>query len=265
MTCAPINAQPSRIRPNPRPDLVVIAAHGEPTSLCLAQPRRPFAVPSHRLNFSRLSFSELRSGWSFCGAPLKLPRIMNSSEPKDALRRQIRVRLKSLPAEQRAALSALACSLLERQAVWQKAKTIFFYAPLPDELDIWPLFQDSLAAGKTVALPRFDEATRRYVACQIQDIGKDLGNGRFGIREPESRCIAVPLNRLDLILVPGVAFDLHGGRLGRGKGFYDQLLASVRGATCGVAFDEQIVEAVPVEAHDVHLNCILTPTRWIEP
>ncbi|MBP9903534.1 MAG: 5-formyltetrahydrofolate cyclo-ligase, partial [Verrucomicrobia bacterium] len=73
-----------------------------------------------------------------------------------------------------------------------------------------------------------------------------------------------PLNRLDLVLVPGVAFDPRGGRLGRGQGYYDRLLAGVRGTKCGVAFDEQIVDAVPVGPLDIRLNCILTPTRWIE-
>jgi 5-formyltetrahydrofolate cyclo-ligase len=72
------------------------------------------------------------------------------------------------------------------------------------------------------------------------------------------------LNRLDLVLVPGVAFDARGGRLGRGKGFYDRLLSAVNGTKCGVAFDEQIVDAVPVGPLDVLVNCILTPTRWIE-
>ena len=184
---------------------------------------------------------------------------------KAALRQQIRARIKAIAPEQRALLSKEACLLLEKQAVWKKAKTIFFYAPLPEELDIWPLLRDSLAAKKTVALPRFDSATGRYVACEIGDLARDISNGQFGIREPGGHCIAIPPNRLDLILVPGVAFDVHGRRLGRGKGFYDQLLVSVRGTTCGVAFDEQIVESVPVEPHDVHLNCILTPTRWIEP
>lgn len=186
-------------------------------------------------------------------------------ETKDVLRRQIRAQLKAITGDQRALLSKQACLLLEKQAVWQKAETIFFYAPLPEELDIWPLLKDSLAAEKTVALPRFDAATRRYVACEIADIRQDINNGQFGIREPGGHCVAIPPNRLDLILVPGVAFDAHGRRLGRGKGFYDQLLASVSGTTCGVAFDEQIVEAVPIEPHDVHLNCILTPTRWIQP
>jgi 5-formyltetrahydrofolate cyclo-ligase len=184
---------------------------------------------------------------------------------KTALRQSVRARLKAMTAEQRATASSLARTLLEMQTVWKRAKLIFFYAPLPEEMDIWPLVQDSLAAGKIVALPRFDTATQRYVACQVQDLAQDLGNGQFGIREPGGHCIAIPPNRLDLVLVPGVAFDMQGRRLGRGKGFYDQLLASVRGTTCGVAFDEQIVEAVPVQPHDVHLNCILTPTRWIEP
>jgi 5-formyltetrahydrofolate cyclo-ligase len=184
---------------------------------------------------------------------------------KDALRQKIRAQLKAMPTEQRALLSKQACLLLEKQTVWQIAKTIFFYAPLPEELDIWPLLRDSVAAKKTVALPRFDSVTGRYVACEVGDLARDISQGHFGIREPGGHCIAVPPNRLDLILVPGVAFDAHGRRLGRGKGFYDQLLASARGTTCGVAFDEQIVKAVPVEPHDVHLNCILTPTRWIEP
>ena len=190
---------------------------------------------------------------------------MNISESKNALRKEIRLRLKAMTPEQRATASGRACALLEQQAAWKRASLIFFYAPLPEELDIWPLLGDSLAAGKTVALPRFDSATQRYVACQIQDLAKDLHHGQFGIREAAGHCAPVVSNRLDLILVPGVAFDLQGRRLGRGKGFYDQMLATVRGTTCGVAFDEQIVDTIPVEPHDVHLNCILTPTRWIEP
>jgi 5-formyltetrahydrofolate cyclo-ligase len=188
-----------------------------------------------------------------------------SKTEKKLLRKQIREQLKTLAPNQRATASAQACALLEQQTVWRRASLIFFYAPTAEELDIWRLVQDSLAAGKTVALPRFDSATQRYVACQITDMARDLSEGQYGIREPGAHCIAVPPNRLDMILVPGVAFDVHGRRLGRGKGFYDQMLASVRGTTCGVAFDEQIVDAIPVEPHDIHLNCILTPTRWIEP
>ncbi len=139
-----------------------------------------------------------------------------------------------------------------------------FFAPLPGELDIWPLAQKALTEGKTISLPRFDAATGRYATGRVEDLQSDLRVGRYGIREPVPACPRSALNRLDLLLVPGVAFDPHGHRLGRGKGFYDQLLAAVRGTTCGVAFDEQLVRQVPVGPHDVRLNCILTPTRWIE-
>jgi 5-formyltetrahydrofolate cyclo-ligase len=65
------------------------------------------------------------------------------------------------------------------------------------------------------------------------------------------------------VLTPGIAFDALGRRLGRGRGFYDRLLAQTTGTRCGVAFDQQVVDVVPVETHDVVLNCILTPTRWL--
>src|SRR5215469_9900681 len=143
-------------------------------------------------------------------------------DTKDDLRRRIRGQLKAMAADERARLSKQACLLLEKQAVWRKARTIFFYAPQPEELDVWPLLRDSIAAKKTAALPRFDSATGRYVACEIEDLTRDIGSGQFGIREPGGHCIAIPPNRLELILVPGVAFDAQGNRLGRGKGFYDQ-------------------------------------------
>ena len=101
----------------------------------------------------------------------------------------------------------------------------------------------------------------RYAACIISE-RSELLPGRFGVLEPNEGCPLVPLNQLDLVFVPGVAYDFAGRRLGRGKGFYDRLLAEVRGHKCGVAFDAQIVAAVPEEPHDMRLNSILTPTRW---
>lgn len=190
---------------------------------------------------------------------------MAAIQSKAALRQRIRAVLKEMSPEHRIKASERACRLLEAQTVWQHARAILFYAPMPGELDIWPLVVDSVAAGKTVALPRFNPEAKKYIASRIKCATEDISRGQFGIREPHDRCERISLNRLDLILVPGVAFDQHGRRLGRGKGFYDQLLETVRGPTCGVAFDEQIVGEVPVEPHDVHLNCILTPTRWIEP
>jgi 5-formyltetrahydrofolate cyclo-ligase len=99
----------------------------------------------------------------------------------------------------------------------------------------------------------------------VRNLETDVVTGQFGIREPVTGCGAEALKRLDLILVPGVGFDSCCRRLGRGKGFYDQILAVVEGRKCGVGFDEQIVDGIPLEPHDIALDCILTPTRWIEP
>jgi 5-formyltetrahydrofolate cyclo-ligase len=186
------------------------------------------------------------------------------NQQKAALRQRVRFELAAVLPSQRAAAAAKASALLKRQPVWNAAETLLFFAPLPEELDIWPLLGEALAAGKTIGLPRYASATDAYIACRIQNLRGDIEPGQFGIREPVSACEQLPLDGLDLILVPGVAFDLAGRRLGRGRGFYDRLLAAVRGTKCGVAFDEQIVSEVPAGPLDVRVNCLLTPTRWLE-
>jgi 5-formyltetrahydrofolate cyclo-ligase len=212
-------------------------------------------------------------------------------EAKVLLRRRVKQGLQAMTEAQRAEASAQARALMVTQPLWREAQSILFFAPLAEELDVWPLAVEASREGKRVFLPRFvkvhspqsavhsaqstvyraedrgqrGEGTQagHYVVCEVRDLKEDIRAGQFGIREPVEGCSRLRLKRLDLILVPGVAFDLHGRRLGRGKGFYDTLLAVMRGTTCGVAFDQQIVGEIPVEPHDVHLNCILTPTRWI--
>ncbi len=184
-------------------------------------------------------------------------------ERKAALRSEIRTRLRQIDSEQRQAASARALGLLTAQKAWQSAKTVAFFAPLPDELDLWPWIRLALGQGKTAALPCFDSKTTGYVYREVKVLEEDLVPGMYGIREPGAHCPDLELNRLDLILVPGVGFDSQGHRLGRGKGFYDRLLAGLHAIKCGVAFDEQLVSHIPTEPHDEQLTCILTPTRWI--
>src|ERR1700753_1227477 len=94
--------------------------------------------------------------------------------PKNYPRTELRAAWKTLSAADRAAASLQLCALLEKQTVWQSARTILFFAPLADEPDIWPLLADSLAAGKTVLLPRFELEHGHYVAAHITDIERDL-------------------------------------------------------------------------------------------
>jgi 5-formyltetrahydrofolate cyclo-ligase len=191
---------------------------------------------------------------------------MTSSIPRDAkaaLRSRVRAVLAHVSPEEAAEASARACALLRTQSIWIEAKSVLFYAPLAFELDVSPLMTEALVSGKMVALPRFLRETAAYAAFQVSNPVEGLARGNYGILEPISSAPSVPLNQLDLALVPGIAFDMGGRRLGRGKGFYDRLLAAVPGPKCGVAFDQQVVSEIPVESHDILMNFILTPTRWL--
>lgn len=180
---------------------------------------------------------------------------------KTALRQRIRTALNVMTVQDRQALSQNLCAILREQPIWRNASSTLCFAPLGGEPDLMPLLEETWAGGKVVALPFFDSQTGLYSARAVSR-RSELVPGQFGVLEPGAGCPAVPLNQLDLVLVPGVAFDLGGRRLGRGKGFFDRLLAEVRGHKCGVAFDTQIVAEVPEEPHDIRVDSILTPTRW---
>ncbi|MBM3838127.1 MAG: 5-formyltetrahydrofolate cyclo-ligase [Verrucomicrobia bacterium] len=188
--------------------------------------------------------------------------MSDAKDIKAHVRAQVRAELRHLPPQDRRVMSARACALLKQQPVWQRARAILFYAPLDDELDTSLLWPEATAENKLIALPRFDTAKGGYVVRQVLEVNRPLPRGKFGIPEPPAEAPDLALNQLDLALVPGVAFDLSGRRIGRGYGYYDRLLASVPAIKCGVAFDQQITAELPVEPHDVRLDCILTPTRW---
>ena len=201
-----------------------------------------------------------------CAPLVSFPEIMQPDiqAAKTALRKQIRGALQNVSPETRAAASGRIRTQLKEQPFWKAATAVLFFAPLPDEVDVWPLLESALATGKIATLPRFEPASNDYLACRVQNPQNEVGPGQFGIREPKTGCPEIPLERLGLILVPGVAFDLRGGRLGRGRGFYDRLLAKFHGIKCGVAWDEQIVEEVPTGTLDVRMDYVLTPTQCVE-
>ncbi|HXG46036.1 MAG TPA: 5-formyltetrahydrofolate cyclo-ligase [Methylomirabilota bacterium] len=181
---------------------------------------------------------------------------------KISLRRQLRAEMARHPAAERVALSARLCDLLRQQAQWQQARAVLFFVPRLDEPDVLPLLAEFLGRGGLAVLPAFSESSSTYELRAVGDTSADLVPGRHGIPQPGPWCASVAANRLDLVLVPGVGFDLAGRRLGRGQGVFDRLLADVSAWKCGVAFDWQVVAELPVEPHDVLLNSILTPSRW---
>ncbi|HUR47845.1 MAG TPA: 5-formyltetrahydrofolate cyclo-ligase [Candidatus Saccharimonadales bacterium] len=189
---------------------------------------------------------------------------MSEAARKTLLRRERRAEAERHSAEERLKASEKLCAMLKQQDVWKKSRSVLFYSPIGHEPNIWGLVTEALAMNKTVGLPRFETSQSSYSICRVRNHLEDLVPGQFGIPEPNPACSLLDLNLLDLILVPGVGFATAGQRLGRGKGYYDRLLANAGGFKCGVAFDWQVVADLPLEPHDVPLNCIVTPTRWLE-
>lgn len=183
---------------------------------------------------------------------------------KSQLRQEMRRILQGISAEARIQCSKGVCQQLERHDAWRQASSVLFYAALGDELDLGNLLETALLEKKLVALPQFDPGTGAYRASAVTTPVRELRAGRYGIPEPDSSASLIPLKQLDLILVPGLAFDLNGRRLGRGGGYYDRLLEHVNGLKCGVAFEAQLRDCLPIEDHDVLLNCLVTPARWLE-
>jgi len=175
-------------------------------------------------------------------------------EKKKALRREMRRRLRAMSEETRVAQSQRLVAEIQSAPEYLSAGRIALFAPLPDEPEIFPLASHSLELGKAVFLPRYNEATHRYEFVRLMDPQTDLTMGNFGALEPLSSLATIGGKPLDFVLVPGLAFDGSGGRLGRGKGFYDRLLERENAFKAGVCFDFQRVDGLPTERHDVKLD-----------
>ena len=121
-----------------------------------------------------------------------------------------------------------------------------------------------LARAKTLVLPKVNRATRDLDLFRVGAPETELEPGVFGIREPvPSRCAPASLDAVDFVLVPGVVFDARGGRIGRGAGYYDRLLARCRPGTrlVAAAFEVQVVDEVPREPHDRRVDLVVSELR----
>jgi 5-formyltetrahydrofolate cyclo-ligase len=184
-----------------------------------------------------------------------------SSNSKSDLRQKIREVLDKISLAVRMVESHDLCRRLEPQL--HSAHRILFYAPMEDELDVWPLLEKLLKTPTICALPAFDDATQSYAARRVKNLETDIFTGKFGVSEPLIELEEIPLHLFDLILVPGMAFDLGGNRLGRGRGFYDRILAQASGIKCGVGYDFQLLEEIPTEPHDAKVDFMFTPNRGL--
>jgi len=146
---------------------------------------------------------------------------------------------------------------------FQCAETVLFFYSIWSEPDTHEMIRRALDLGKTVALPK----TYPKGVMAARKIGgfDELKPSRFDIPEPDESAPAIDPDALDFIVVPSVAFDREGYRLGHGAGYYDRYLALTRAFTCGIAREKMLAPRVPRERHDIRVNCVVTENeilRW---
>ena len=186
-------------------------------------------------------------------------------DAKRGLRARILRERDATPAEDRAAASAsIAASLLARED-FASSKTVLLTLPFGSEWDTRALLHAALARAKTVALPRVNLATGMLDICAITRLEYDAAPGYRGIAEPCAHCQLLDVAAIDWVLVPGVAFDRDGHRIGYGGGYYDRLLPLLRADAYRVAgaFELQLVDHVPAASHDVAVDAVVTEARSI--
>lgn len=188
-------------------------------------------------------------------------------EAKRSLRARILLARDALPALTRERYAAAIVAALCAREDFRLARTVLLSLAFRSEWETRPLLRTALASGKRVAAPRVNAASRMLEAYAISDPERDLGPGFRGIAEPLPHCPALALDAIDWVLVPGVAFDTRGRRLGYGGGYYDRLLPLLRDDAHRVAgaFDLQVVDRVPIAPHDRPLDAIMTEARIIAP
>lgn len=182
---------------------------------------------------------------------------------KADLRDRVKALLAAIPEGTWASKSAAAAARLIALPAFAAAKVVMMYCPIQREIDPAAAARAAFAGGKTVCLPRVDWVDGTMQPARIDAWGAGLSTGKNGIREPAGSAPLVSVPSIGLVLVPGLAFDSAGGRLGRGSGFYDRFLTGLAAFKVGACLDEQVVDAVPMGPKDVRLDAVVTPTRTL--
>lgn len=195
--------------------------------------------------------------------------------PKQVLRRHYRQVRDTL--DRRAERSAAICARVAALPAYLEAHTLHCYLPIRSEVDTLPLLRDALAQGKRIVVPVVEQGKRTLTHTLLPSLAeRELVVGVFGTLQPRTLC-PVDDGMWDMVLVPLLAFDRAGYRLGYGKGFYDRLLALSSASTVssalsvlpvpsvGLAFAAQEAQSLPHEPHDRPLSQIVTEHEVIMP
>lgn len=176
---------------------------------------------------------------------------------KHEIRLELQNRMRCASRETRLRESGLIVQQLLAWEAFETAKAIGVYLPLPDEVDTTAIIEHAHAQDIEVAVPVYRENAYYYHALPR---GEATPQGAFGVAEPRGTP-RIRIAELDMLLLPGRGFDSACNRIGRGKGHIDTLLDGYQGIRVGLAFSWQIMERIPLEAHDQPLEAIVTPSH----
>jgi 5-formyltetrahydrofolate cyclo-ligase len=185
---------------------------------------------------------------------------------KREIRKKVQEERDRLSHQERTGHSEVVLDRLFSLEEFRTADTIFFFISFRSEVDTVPMIKQALDAGKRVCLPYTYTESKQMVASHIVDFEKELEPGNYDIMEPRPECVRpVPPEEIDIVIMPGVAFDVDGRRLGYGGGYYDRFLDRCRPDSLRVApcFDLQVIDEVPCADHDHQIHMIVTEKRVI--
>ncbi|MGD1975384.1 MAG: 5-formyltetrahydrofolate cyclo-ligase [Desulfobacterales bacterium] len=147
-----------------------------------------------------------------------------------------------------------------------ESKIALLYVGGDNEVQTKNIIKRAYSYNKIVVLPAFDPKTLEMELLKVDKFSQELKTGPRGVLEPRPDCCKiVPIDRIDIAIIPGIAFDEKGGRIGTGRGYYDRLIPKLAITTRKVALtlEEQIIPQVPMESHDKHVDIIITDKRII--
>lgn len=182
---------------------------------------------------------------------------------KNQIRSEILEKRKSLTRTQVQSLSHSIAHRIFALSYFHSARDLHCYvSAMTNEVETFLMLEKSLADGKHLFVPKINLKNKMFSSIQIYSL-QELCKGTFGIPEPQSDAATLQTN-FDVVIVPVLAVDEEGNRLGLGGGYYDKFLKAVSGLKIGIAYDFQILPKIPTEEHDVKLDILVTESRIIK-
>lgn len=181
---------------------------------------------------------------------------------KDEIRKQNKALRRAMTEQQVSAKSHAAATAFVASDIYAGCGRLMLYMPLKNETDTSEIAKSAFGDGKKIIYPVTDEVSGEITPFYA-DENTEFAKGAFSVSEPRQTDEATP-REIDVIVVPGIAFDRAGRRVGFGKGCYDRFLAQTDGVKVGLCYDFQICDEIPPEAHDVSMDYLLTESGLIK-